>query len=286
MSIYRSRAGRQVLEQAYWDAVEHLDVEVEERVVETRHGSTHVLVAGPADGKPVVVFHGGNATNPMSLSWYTDLADEYRLIAPDIIGQPGKSAETRVDPQGDDYGEWVVDLLDAFELRSAPMMGTSYGGGVLLRAAAFAPERIERAALVVPAGFGTGSVVSLLRVSLPAVLYHVFPNEWLLERTLGELCSEKPNRVVRTTIAASLRHLKLENEFPEVDASELEAFDAPVALFVAEDDVFFPAATTIPRARELIPNLVYTETLPGESHMLSSTAQRRVTDTIHEFFGN
>lgn len=34
----------------------------------------------------------------MTLAWFTDLVDSYRLIAPDTIGQPGYSAETRFDP--------------------------------------------------------------------------------------------------------------------------------------------------------------------------------------------
>ena len=93
-----------------------------------------------------------NATNPLTLAWYSGLADEFRLIAPDTIGHPGKSAETRLDPQEEEYGEWVVDLLDAFALQSAPMIGTSYGAGIMLRTAAVAPNRIDRAAMVVPAG--------------------------------------------------------------------------------------------------------------------------------------
>lgn len=136
VSIYRSPAGRRALEQAYGDALERLGAEVTERYVDTRYGETHVLLAGPASGDPVVVLHGGNATNPMTLAWYESLAGEYRLIAPDTIGKPGFSAETRVDPRGDAYGEWVVDLLDAFDIEAAPMIGTSYGAGIVLRTAA------------------------------------------------------------------------------------------------------------------------------------------------------
>lgn len=208
MSIYRSQAGRRVLETCYEDAVDQLGIEIDEQWIESRYGSTHVLLAGPADGQPVVVFHGGNATNPMTLDWYIELADDYRLIAPDIVGQPGKSAETRFDPNGDEYGEWVVDLLGAFDIPSAPMIGTSYGCGIVLRTAALAPDRIDRAALVVPAGFGTGSLVSVgLRVGLPSLLYWVFPREWLLERVLTEMVTQSdPDPVIRDTISASLRY--------------------------------------------------------------------------------
>ena len=285
MSIYRSPTGRRVLEEVYTDAVERLGIEDDERYVETRHGKTHVLLAGPANGEPVIVFHGGNATNPMTLAWYAKLAEEYRLIAPDTIGQPGYSAETRVDPRGDGYGEWVVDLLDAFEIQAAPMIGTSYGGGIVLRAAAVAPERIDRAALVVPAGFGTGSLVSMMRVGLPAILYRFLGFEWLLVRVLTSMVTQPdPDPVVRETIAASLRHVKLEREFPGATADELGGFTAPVTLFVAENDPFFPPDAIVPRARFRLPNLSKTVILDGEKHVLSPEAQETVTESIYRFF--
>lgn len=286
MSIYRSSSGRRALAEAYSAAVEQLGIEVDERYVETRHGETHVILAGPPNGEPVVGFHGGNATNPMTLAWYTGLTEEYRLIAPDTIGQPGYSAETRVDPQGDDFGEWVVDLLDAFEIQAAPMIGTSYGSGIILRTAAVAPERIDRAALVVPAGFGTGSLVSMMRVGLPAILYRFLESGWLLERVLAAMVTQPdPDPVVRETIAASLRHVKLEREFPGATANELHGFTAPIALFVAEDDPFFPPDVVVPRARSRLPALSKTVILDGERHILSPEAQEKVTASIHTFFG-
>lgn len=284
MSIYRSPTGRRALEDVYTDAVQQLGIDVDERYVETRHGDTHVLLAGPASGEPVVVFHGGNATNPMTLAWYAGLAEEYRLIAPDTIGQPGFSAKTRVDPQGAGYGEWVVDLLDAFEIQSAPMIGTSYGGGITLRTAAVAPERIDRAALIVPAGFGTGSLVSMMRVGLPAILYRFLESEWLLERVLTAMVTRSdPDPVVRETIAASLRHVKLEREFPTATADELAGFTASVALFVAENDPFFPPDAIVPRARSRLSTLAETVVLDGEKHILSPASQEQVTAAISEF---
>lgn len=285
MTIYRSSAGRRALEGVYSDAVAQLEVSVEERRIDTRHGSTHVLTAGPDDGRPVIVFHGGNATNPMTLAWYTGLAEEYRLIAPDILGQPGHSAETRLEPRGDGYGEWVVDILDAFGIRSAPMIGTSYGSGIILRTAALAPQRIDSAALVVPAGFGTGSLVPMMKVGLPAILYRFLGFDGLLKKVLRAMVTQsEPDPVVRDTIGASLRHVKLEGEFPEADKRELEEFTAPVALFAAEKDPFFPPDAIVPRARNRIHNLQKTEILPGEKHILSPSAQKRVTTAIRGFF--
>ncbi|ESP88840.1 alpha/beta fold hydrolase [Candidatus Halobonum tyrrellensis] len=282
MSAYRSAAGRRELEHLYDDAVDRLGVDVAERRVDTRHGSTHVLLAGAADAPPVVLFHGGNVTNPLTLAWYAGLADDYRLVAPDTPGHPGKSAPTRLDPRGDGYGEWVADLLDAFGVDAAPVVGTSYGAGVALRTAAVAPERVARAALVVPAGFGTGPLLPLVGVGLPAVCYRLTAHDWFLDRTLAALATD-PDPLVRATVGASLRHARPDRTVPGADAADLRGFDAPVALFVATDDPFFPADAVVPRARARLRTLDRVELLDGERHLLSPAAQRRVVASLRTF---
>jgi len=284
VAVYRSEAGRHAIEECYDDAVAALPVDVTERTVETRHGDTHVLLAGDAAAPPVFVFHGGNATNPMTLSWYAALADEYRLIAPDTVGQPGKSAETDLDPRGEDYGEWVLDLLDAFDVETAPTIGTSYGAGIVLRTAALAPERVGRAALVVPAGFGTGSLSGMAGVGTAALTYRFYPSERVLDRTLAALVTDPAaDPICRETVAACIRHAHLTNQFPRADASELAGFDAPVALFVAAEDPFFPPDPIVERARERLPTLDLVEVLEGEKHILSAAARERVTASIRRF---
>ncbi|RJT07061.1 alpha/beta fold hydrolase [Halococcus sp. IIIV-5B] len=286
MGIYHSQTGRQALETWYSKGVDQLNIDIEEQWIETRYGDTHVLLAGPQDGHPVIVFHGGNTTAPMVLEWYTELATSYRLIAPDTVGHPGKSAETRLDPQNDSYGEWVVDLLDAFDLSMASMIGTSYGGGIVLRTAVLAPNRIEHAALVVPTGFGSTSLLSLgVRLGLPSILYRIYPHEWLLNRVLAVLATQSDlDPVVRNTIAASLRYVKLERKFPEADASELIGFEAPTALFVSENDPLFPADLIIPRALKRLSRLTRIEIIYNEKHLLSPAAQRKVGMSIDDFF--
>jgi len=286
MSIYRSEAGRRRLLECYDDALAALSVAVDERTVDTRHGETHVLLAGPADGQPILCFHGGNATNPMTLSWYTALADEFRLVAPDTIGQPGYSAETRVDPTGDGYGEWVLDLLDAFDLDAPAAIGTSYGAGIVLRTAALAPERVERAALVVPAGFGTGSLGGLARVGTPAMLYRYLGRRGLRDRVLRTIATEpRADPIARETVGAALRSVALERSFPTATAEELAGWSAPVGILAVEDDPFFPAARILPRARDRLPTLAFAETLDDERHLLSPGARAHVTDRLREFLG-
>lgn len=130
------------------------------------------------------------------------------------------------------------------------MIGPSRGAGVILGTAAIPPHRLNRAALVVKAGFETGSFIPLMHVGLSAMFYRYLGVGWLFDRVLTSMVTQRnPAPIVRKTIDASRRHVKLEREFPRANADELEGFTAPVMSFAAEDDPFFPPHSIVPRAR-------------------------------------
>src|SRR4030042_3879758 len=99
-SIYRSPESQAAIEAMYDRQAAKLPFPVEDCYVETRFGRTHLLLTGPQDAQPLVVFHGGNDTNPSTLGWIAPLAREFRIIAPDTIGHPGTSAPVRLPPGG------------------------------------------------------------------------------------------------------------------------------------------------------------------------------------------
>jgi pimeloyl-ACP methyl ester carboxylesterase len=287
-SIYRTPGGEARIRELYRRSLDSLDVEFDESWIETRYGETHVLETGPTDGRPVVVFHGGNVTNPVSLEWFLPLADEHRLYAPDTIGHPGLSAQTRLSPRDGSYGRWVVDLLDGLGLEAPAMIGPSYGGGIVLRTAAYAPERIGAAALVVPSGLATGSALRMLReIVLPALLYRLRPSRNRLLRAVQPMFTEPAATLDADLLAlidAVFRSVRLERSFPRnATAAELAGFTAPTLLIAAEDDLFFPPEAVVPAARSVIPNLEGTLVLNGESHFPSPRGREAIVDRIRAF---
>jgi pimeloyl-ACP methyl ester carboxylesterase len=285
--IYRSEAGKREIERRYREMVDSLG-ESDERWIETRYGETHTLVAGPDDGTPVLVFHGGNMVNPVSLAWFYPLADEFRLYAPDTIGHPGLSAETRVSPRDSSYGEWVVDLLDGLGLDRVAMVGPSYGGGIILRTAVHAPERIERAALVNPAGLGTGSIARMTReVVLPMYLYRSRPTRERLNRAVAPLFTdpvEEVDREVVDLIGTVFREVRLERSLPKrASREELAGFGAPTLLVTCEEDVFFPPDRVRPRAEDVISYLLGTVVLDREGHIPSERGRERIVEELRAF---
>ena len=82
-SPYRSAAGRAALHAHYNKALAALPYQHEEKLVETSFGTAHVLVCGPADAPPLVLWHGMAVPGPFMIRTLDPLVQHYRVYAPD-----------------------------------------------------------------------------------------------------------------------------------------------------------------------------------------------------------
>ena len=287
-SIYKTPEGEAEIRALYEEALDGLGLSHESLIVKTRLGDTHVLALGPADAPPALFLPGGNFLNPIVLEWFLPLAGRHRLYAPDVVGQTGKSAQERPSPKGDGHAFWVEDVLDGLNLARAPLVGISYGAGIAIRTMGLAPERVCRAALVVPSGIVAVRVSRmLLEVAATLLLYRLRPTRERLLRAVRPILTEPEDpafgRAVRQ-IGASYRHLRLDAGLPRAATEkELANFGGAVAVFASEEDAFFPARAVLPRAREIFANLTLAETLEGCRHVPSKAALARVNERVLAF---
>jgi pimeloyl-ACP methyl ester carboxylesterase len=286
-SIYKSPEGEAEVRALYDEALAELGHDYESLTVGTRYGDTHVLAIGPEDAPPVVFLPGGNFPNPTCLRWFLRLGGEHRVYEPDLIGQPGKSAQDRPSPRGDGHAWWIEDVLGGLGLRRVPLVGLSYGAGIAVRVMGYAPERVSRAALVSPAAVAAGPIPRMLtEVALPMLLYRLRPTRERLLRAAKPILTEPEDPAVRQ-LGAIYRHVRLDAGLPRMASEEeLRGFDGPVAVFASEEDVFFPASADLPRAREIFPNLVHAEHLRGCRHVPSQAALDGVNDDIRAFLAS
>ncbi len=281
--VYRSPGGEAELMALYDEALARLEPGCERRRIGTSFGETHVILAGPGDAPPLVVLPGGNFLNPLCLSWFLPLAETFRLYAPDIVGQPGRSARTRPSARGDGHARWLGEVLDGLGLGQASFVGISYGAGLVLRLAGLAPGRVAGAVLASPAGIAAGPIWPMLReVALPMLVYRASPSRERLLRAARPILTDLEEPYVRQ-LGLVYRHVKLDRELPRAATrEELAGYAAPTLLFAAENDLFFPAERVIPRATEIIPNLE-TEALPGSRHVPSRGAFAHINERTAAF---
>jgi pimeloyl-ACP methyl ester carboxylesterase len=257
VTIYKNNTGKREIHESYETYIANLGIPFEREFVETRFGRTHVLVTGPKEGKPLFILQGGNCINPMSLTWFTALLNRYRIFAPDTIGHPGFSAENRVSAKDESFALWITDLLGHYNIDRAAFAGPSYGGGIILRLAAYYPEKIACAILFSTAGMILGSKAGMIkRILIPLLVYKFNKSDKQLKKIKDTMSAGSMNQLDSTIIGQIFRNTKLEKEMPKLSTkAELDRFIAPTMIIAGKKDIFFPGNKLIERASEIIPNV-------------------------------
>lgn len=285
--LYRSPAGRRAILEAYARRLAALPLPVASRSVETRFGPTHLLLAGPEDGSPLVLVPGSNGSGLDLAEAWPFFAERHRCVFVDVPGQPNRSSEARPPKAGEAYGRWMEDVLDALGLVRPAFVGMSMGGYVLLRCAAVIPERIGRLALLVPEGLVRARLPALLRdVTWPILRYRLAPSDANLRRFVAALSS--PGAPVHEGTVAWMRlvmeHVDVRPDLgPRFRPEELARLDAPVLVVAGGRDVLFPGARLVRRAREVIPGLHDAVLVPEAGHLDPGFAQGPVMDRVRAF---
>jgi pimeloyl-ACP methyl ester carboxylesterase len=121
-------------------------------------------VAG--SGPPIVLIHGMLNSSSHWQSVALNLAGEYTVIAPDLIGH-GDSAAPRGDYSLGAHASSIRDLLAALGVERATIVGHSLGGGVAMQFYYQFPQRVERLVLVSSGGLGHEVSPMLRSAALP-----------------------------------------------------------------------------------------------------------------------
>jgi pimeloyl-ACP methyl ester carboxylesterase len=289
MSIYKSPASELFIQELYTKQLQGLPISFESQYVQTRFGQTHVLVGGKPECIPLLIFHGGNSTNPHSLIYHVALAKHFRLYAPDTMGHPGLSDQTVLSSNNLEYGQWASDVIDSLGFTEMVCMGGSFGGGVLVKLMEYAPAKVAKSILIVPSGIANISLGSVLfKLGIPMVKYLLMPTrerlvKAILPMALNEASIDDNNI---SMVEATFKHVSVKAQLPSnAKLGALAKCTAPTLLFAGEKDVLFPGDNVIRRARELIPQLTYSECLKGCPHMymLDSNRLQDMNDKIVRF---
>ena len=275
-SLFKSEDARVTLLRWFERFRTQLMVPTEGRTVTTRFGETHVLIGGPAGAPALVVLHGALASSAHVLVELAALMERFRVYSVDVIGQSVKSADTQISVANNDYGQWLADVLDELGLASAHVIGISWGGFVATRLAACAPQRIDRLALLVPAGVASGSMwAGFTRLAWPLWMYRLRPSAHRLERVLRHLLTT-PDGDWAAYLGDAFRLYRLRMHVPVLARpEELAGFTRPTLVIGAERDLSFPADKLFARAAELFPGLAGTELIAGACHSPPTTPEFR-----------
>lgn len=189
MKAYRSKKAGENIIRTYDELLKQWDVPVEELMVPTMYGSTHVIVAGKKDGKPLLMFHG--VGDDSALMWIFNakaLGAYYRLYAVDTIGGPGKSVMGENYNKSYDDVVWIDEIINYFKLEKPSIIGVSHGGYLVQLYTLYRKEKIDKAISLsssVPVDGSGSNMKTMMKIFLPEALFPTKRNVSKLLRKLS-----------------------------------------------------------------------------------------------------
>jgi pimeloyl-ACP methyl ester carboxylesterase len=274
MSIYRSGAAAEAVEHRYRALLDRWPVPNEHLRLSTHEGETFVVACGSRDALPLVLLQGAGANAAM---WMPDVAvwaNEFRVYAVDLIGEPGLSAPSRPALASDGYARWLGEVLDGLELTEVTLIGVSLGGWLALDFAIRHPERVRKLVLLSPSGLGRQRAGGLVA----ALMLRPF-GDWgrrrMLARVVGSSASagQTPHdsdlRDLALLISAHFRY-RVE-PVPRFTPERLQRLSMPVLLLAGARDVMLHSRESASLLERFVPTATV-RLLPEAGHVLLGQA--------------
>ncbi|MEV0373643.1 alpha/beta fold hydrolase [Streptomyces sp. NPDC050636] len=226
--------------------------------VETSFGTTHVYRYGPTDAAaesrtPIVLVHGAGGCSAM---WYPNtaaLSADRPVYALDTPGDPGRSIQREPIHQPELAAQWLDEALAGLGLDRVHLIGSSYGGWLVLNQAHRKPGRLASVTLLDPGGLE--KVGLRFFVWIFASLFATFAPKTLRPRLAAWL--EQPVLIVpelRTMIRSGVRAYRIRRPAPlPLSEDELRTIRTPLYLLLGKRSLLVHPKRQVERVPRLIP---------------------------------
>ncbi len=269
----------------YDETLASLNVAYVESYIRTSFGKTHSLLVGDP-GKPrICTIHGGNGITTLNLRFFLPLLKDFSIIAPDVVGMPGKSAPYRnISSTKDEYGLWIKEVLDHYKVDKISFVVSSYSASMFLSFAKRYPDMVDRALLLVPSGIAHGPVIPMVcRMVIPFIKYYHYPTVKGLNGVI-RCIGGKADEVWRRFFKLMMSGYKMEMRPPrEYKKEELQSIRSPLLIIASDNDIFFPADAVFKKAREIFDCPVHFIRIKSK-HLPSEKVMNKVCSKTTEFF--
>ncbi len=274
-SVYRSPEGKEKILNRYNEILKYWPMPCEKITVPTSFGDTFVIACGADTDKAVVLLHGSSTNSAMWMGDAATLGKKRRVYAVDIIGEPGNSAETRPDPRGTNYGQWLSEVMDGLGIDKAAVVGNSLGGWMALNLAAFAPERVESIVLIASGGLSSIRLSSFMLKALTYSLLGKRGEKKLNNLVYGDI--EMPEEVLSFGKLVGANYIPRTKGYGAYPDNVLSKLSMPVLYIAGDSDALMPTKKNAARLKQLVPHADI-RVLEGRPHALIGLA-----DDIAEF---
>lgn len=175
--IYRSEEGKQKIMAYYEILLQNIPEHAEQKTINGSWGDTFVILCGNPKNSPLILLHGTSSNSAMWMNELHNFSKTNFVVAVDIVGECGKSAERRPKFKKGHYARWLDEVIDTLGLQKISMIGYSLGGWIALDYAIHFPKKVEKLLLFASGGLVPVKIRSILWIMVTSLLGKVGFNQ-------------------------------------------------------------------------------------------------------------
>lgn len=285
--FFKSIKGKEKIITLYNQKLNELNIECFEKTVKTNFGATNINISGDTKNPPLLLIHGTGGCSPLILESFPNLSSKYCVYTIDVLAQPNKSDENRLDMKSDDYGKWIFDLITILKLKEVTLVGFSFGGLISLKTLEVNETPIKEVFLIAPVYIVNGNpIINVWKMFIPLKKFIKSNNQVYIKKVMDTLFSEYDDFALNF-MSASFQYCNMDfSPLPVISKKTAKNIKTPINIFAAEKDIMFPGKKMIKRAKKVLPSLKSTMLLIDSKHVPSFKDFRIIENHILNNIGN
>ena len=283
--IFPTIEGKQKYITAYDNTLHSIwGVPFKEEDVPTTFGLAHVILSGPEDGEPVVLFHGTDASSTMWFPNIKALSKNHRVYAIDYPVEAGKSLMNLPDLNNKQMVQFYNEVFNWYNLKSINFVAASRGGWIATYLALQPENRVKRLLLLSPAQ--TFGFVDKKGKALSAMVLKMFPDRAKLAIFFDRFSyyPEKIDKKYKEQFYLANKYGKSKpglTKMLQFKDKDLASLKIPVLVLVGDHDVI-NNVKVLEKAKALLPDCE-TAVIKNAGHFISIDQSETVNKKIVDF---
>ncbi|GAA6765335.1 enantioselective carboxylesterase CesB [Flavobacterium sp. CGRL1] len=282
--VFKTKNEEQKYQTAYNKSLKLWEIPYTEEDVKTSFGTAHVIIAGPKNGKDLVLLHGMDASSTM---WYPNikvLAKNHRIYAIDFIMEPNKSHLTAKPLSSEDILVYYNEIFSYYKIKKFDIIGASRGGWIAALLATQKPNSIDKIVLLSPAQ--TFKFIDKVGKTTSALMLKLFPSEKKFGKTLSKFSThpEKISPVYKRQFYLANKYAKSNSSMFKMHPfsdKELLSIQNPVLVLIGDKDVI-NSEESLERAQKYLVNSK-TKIVKDAGHFLTIDQPKITNDAVINF---